>query len=73
MFKRDAFGAGLAAVVVLAAGVAGCGATTLVECQLSAVRALPLHDPDAITVRDARELAERIAACEPESGDAGVR
>lgn len=74
MFKPNAFGAGLAALALLSAGLVGCGASTLIECQLSAVRALPLHDPDTITVRDARTLAERIVACEAESGgDAGVR
>lgn len=74
MLHRIASGAALCACAFLITGglVAACGASTLVECQLTAVHALPLGDPDAITIGDARRLAERLQACAQREGDAGA-
>lgn len=64
-----ALGAMLGFALVAVLQVA-CGALPVnVQCQLDAVERLPLHDPESISVRDARELAGRLKACH--AGDAG--
>lgn len=50
----------------------GCAAPALAECRLAAVAALPVHDPDALSVGDVRELAKALKACQaPAGADAG--
>lgn len=58
-------GFALFAVLLVACGVVPVTA----QCQLDAIEQLPLHDPESISVRDARQLAERLKACN--AGDAG--
>lgn len=57
------------------AGYVACGSLpSVVQCQLDAVAVLPLDEPDAITVGDARALARRLEQCRPQQsavGDAG--
>jgi hypothetical protein len=45
--------------------VSACSSAAQVreQCALDAVRALPLDDPDSISVGDARALGKRIQAC----------
>ena len=73
MLKQATLGAtlGVLGFFFLAGIGAACGASTLAECELAAVRALPLDNPDAIDVRDARQLAARLVSCA--KGDAGAR
>lgn len=50
--------------------LARCGTPLPVSpCQVQAVLALPLDDPDAISVGDTMVLAKRLKACN--AGDAG--
>ncbi len=58
---------GFFAVGVLAAA---CGAPAVVDCRIRAALAVPLDDPDSITVGDTRRLAQRLKACD--AGDAGL-
>jgi len=71
MLKPILGGCGLGVgLFFLAAGVgAACGAPQLVECQLSAVKALP-DDPGEITPYDTLGLIQRLKACRL-AGDAG--
>lgn len=60
------------ALATLVGIAAACGGSTLVECRARAVSALPLDDPDAISVGHARELARALKACAPAAdADAG--
>ena len=47
------------------------GYFTVLQCQVAAVQALPLSDPDSLTLGQTRELARKLKACEPRGGDAG--
>lgn len=49
---------------------AACTSPTVLQCQVEAVKALPLSDPDSLTLGQTRELARQLKACEPR-GDAG--
>ena len=62
--------AALLAYLLVGLIAAACSAPTLVQCRVDALAVLPLDDPDAITVGDARRLVQRLKACEPR-GDAG--
>lgn len=57
--------------IVLVNLAPGCGAPVLAECQLAAVSALPLQDPDALSLRDVRELARALKDCQAPAVDAG--
>lgn len=59
-------------VVMLASlGSAGCGASTVIQCELSALRALP-QDPKQATVADAIDVIQRVHACHQVQTDGGV-
>lgn len=40
-------------------------AQAIAKCELDAVKALPLDEPDTISVADVRHLGTRIKACQP--------
>lgn len=67
------FGGLLGVVALLALVLMACvGSATLAECRLNAVSALPVHDPDSLSVGDVRELARALKACQaPARADAG--
>ena len=48
---------------LLALSLFGCSAAQEHTCELSAVLALPLDDPDAISVGDTRELVRSLKNC----------
>jgi len=60
-----------AGALALCAHCAGT-ATARAECALAAVQALPLDDPDQISVGDVRSVVTRLKACEQGPGDAGL-
>ena len=57
---------GFVAIVALSK----CGAPTVVDCRVRAALAVPLDDPDAVTVGDVKALAQRLKACS--GSDAGL-
>ena len=61
MLKEASIGAVIGFVGILC--LAHCASSTVAQCQLTAVSALPLDDPDSITVGEARALAIRLKEC----------
>lgn len=63
-----------AAVFVGASLLAGCGGSTVIQCRIDAVRALPENEKE-ISINDLIQLEHELLACKPplpSSPDSGV-
>lgn len=69
MLKEATIG-GLFALLIF--GLSRCGAPTVVDCRVRAALAVPLDDPDAVTVGDVKALAQRLKRCNGADSDAGL-